>query len=107
MLFVRQLMGFFIAYVAAIILLPLVIISAASYFTSEVQQHLALSAAMKPPSRAVAEPKLMDEAEAHAPSVKPATVARAAGWIKRANPQPALKSDSPGRIVERSLRADF
>ena len=33
MLFVRQLMGF-IAYVAAIILLPLVIISAASYFTS-------------------------------------------------------------------------
>ena len=138
MLFVRQFTGF-IAYVATIILLPLVIISAASYLTSEVQQHLVQSATMKPPSRAEvglqaqaraanwqagslpkstvipSEPELpaallakgMDEADAHAPSVTPTTVARVAGWTKRAKPQPALKSESPGAIVERSLRADF
>jgi hypothetical protein len=49
----------------------------------------------------------MDDAEANEHSVTATTVARVAGWIKRAKPQPLLTSDSPGRIIERSLRADF
>jgi hypothetical protein len=136
MLFARQFFGF-VAYAATIIALPLIIISAASHLASDVQQHMALSGAVKPRSRvdaglqaqaraanwqagstttstvipptpelsAVLLAKGIDEAEA--PSVTAMPAARVAGWIKRAKPQRPPMSESPGRIIERSLSANF
>jgi hypothetical protein len=136
MLFARQFLGF-IAYVATIIALPLIIISVASHLASDVQQHMSLSGAVNPRSRvdvglqaqaraaswqagspttsavkpptpevsAVLLAKGIDEAEASSVTTTPA--ARVVGWIKRAKPQPQLTSESPGRIIERSLSANF